>query len=585
MNTTRETPAVEENGIGTWAVVERLRCPGLTREGSEFETLRKDLPLLGAVLRYKRGNRHAWLIFVGGTGTGKSTLFNGLCEKNISLTGVERPKTGGPVAYAHKDSAIGRDLPLQETKLSDLDSAEPAQPVSGAPGRLVIRTHEREEWRHLILVDTPDLDSVELANRRMTEDLLRFSDAVIFVSSEEKYADEIPNAVLARIVKSEKSFFFLLNKVRHRTSGTEVIQTLRLSGISLPGERTWLIPYITPPAPERIIALPAFQEFRNLLLESTSGERFRLHREKELAFLRNELRQGAGRMMVLLLQEDQAAQTWLKRLEEIGNTVSAELTEALRRKYMQESRDYLGEKVRTLFARYDVLAAPRRVIRQILLTPFRMMGLGKETGPRFSREKLAQIRKGADYRPVSRAVEKLHIRVLQELSPADRSAPLFAALREEGLALKDGEILEALDHAFEELDSWLEKTFEDLARGIPAAKKWGIYSTSVLWGIMIVSMEVAVGGGFTILDAAIGSALAPFVTKGAVELFAAQEIRRIARELGERYQTALTAPLREQHDRYALCLRALMPPPEAMAELEILHAGLLREEVRGPTRK
>jgi hypothetical protein len=85
-------------------------------------------------------------------------------------------------------------------------------------------------------------------------------------------------------------------------------------------------------------------------------------------------------------------------------------------------------------------------------------------------------------------------------------------------------------------------------------------------------MEVAVGGGFSILDAAIDSALAPFVTRGVVEVFAAQEIRRIARELGERYQETVTVPIREQRDRYAGCLRAHMAPEEAMAGLRALEA-------------
>jgi GTPase SAR1 family protein len=556
-------------------VVEDLRCPGLTAEASEFAFLKEELPRLTALLRYKRTKPIAWLVFVGGTGTGKSTLFNALCEKPISLAGVERPKTGGPVAYAHEDSSIADDFPLKDINLLRVTRGNtPLQPVSGKVGHLVTLAHGREEWRNLILVDTPDLDSVEMVNRRVAGDLLRLSDGIIFVSSEEKYADEVPNSVLARMLKSGKPCFFLLNKVRDHVSGTEVIQTLKGFGISLPERRTWLIPFINSPTPEKVRAEASFQEFREHLLSSMSGEGFRTNRQGELQALFSELRQDTGRMLDLLLRENRASESWLKRLEEIRHTLAAELTETLKRHYMQESRNYLGEKVRGLFAKYDVLAGPRRLIRGILLTPFRILGLGKETRPEFSRETLARIRKAADYGPVLRAVERFHIRVLQELSPADRTSPLFIALREEELTLDKEEILSSLGHAFEELDSWLEETFEELARGIPATKKWGIYTTSILWGILIISMEVAVGGGFSILDAAIDSALAPFVTRGAVEMFAAQEIRKIARELGDRYQKALTTPLREQHDRFAHCLRSLLVPPEAMAGLEKIHMGM-----------
>lgn len=558
-----------------WHILEDLQCPGLAIEAAQFEILKRELPKTAAVFNYKRMKQDAWLVFAGGTGTGKSTLFNGLCESPLSLTGVERPKTGGPVAYVHKDSSMEEDFPLEGIRIiRESGSMTSPQPSSGMVDHLIVLGHEREEWRHLFLVDTPDLDSVELSNRRITEDLLRLSDAVVFVSSEEKYADEVPNAVLGRILKSGKPCFFILNKVRDRGSGSDVIQTLKGFGIFLQEDQLTFIPYIPSPAPEKVKADRSFQEFRSRLLSSMQGKRFRSHRERDLTGLFSELRQETGRMISLLSQEEKASREWLSRLNEMRESLSAELTETLKEQYLRESRQNLGGKVRALFARYDVLAGPRRLIREIVLTPFRMFGLGKKAPSEFSKDALEKVRREADYAPVLRTVEKFHIRVLKELSPADRASPLFHALRNEDLSLTHEETMSLLGHAFEKLDSWLEKTFDDLARGIPATKKWGIYTTSILWGMLIISMEVAVGGGFSILDAAIGSALAPFVTRGAVELFAAQEIRKIARELGEQYRQALTAPIQEQHDRYVRCLRSLVSAPEAVAGLETLHAGI-----------
>jgi GTPase SAR1 family protein len=570
-----KTPAQNDAPNWDWRFLGNLQCPGLVIDYAQFETLKGELPKTAAVLNYKRINQDAWVTFVGGTGTGKSTLFNGLCESSLSLAGVERPKTGGPVAYVHKDSSIEEEFPLEGIRIIKESLVKlPPQPSSGMVGHLIALGHERQEWRHLILVDTPDLDSVELSNRRMTEDLLRLSDAVVFVSSEEKYADEVPNAVLGRILRSEKPCFFILNKVRDRDSGSDLIRVLEGFGISLQENRLYPVPYIPSPLPEKLQAEQSFQEFRGHLLSAVKGKPFRTHREKDLNGLLNELREGTGRMISLLAQEESASRAWLSRLTEIRESISMELTETLQNRYMQESRQQLGEKVRALFAKYDVLAGPRRLIREIVLTPLRMVGLGKQTRPQFSKEDLQKIRREADYNPVLRAVEKFHIRVLKELSPADGDSPLFHALRKEDLSLTREEVMGLLAQAFERLDSWLEKTFEDLARGIPATKKWGIYTTSVLWGMLIISMEVAVGGGFSIVDAAIDSALAPFVTRGAVELFAAQEIRKIARELGEQYRQALTAPLQEQHDSYVRCLRSVMAAPEAAAGLKTFHAGI-----------
>ena len=124
------------------------------------------------------------------------------------------------------------------------------------------------------------------------------------------------------------------------------------------------------------------------------------------------------------------------------------------------------------------------------------------------------------------------------------------------------------------LDSWLKKTFDDLARSFPASKKWGIYTASLLWGVLILSFEAAVGGGFSIVDAALDSALAPFVTKGTVELFAFYEIRKIARELAERYRNGLLSLIRRQEDRYRAAVESLVTPAETLKELERLRREL-----------
>ena len=128
--------------------------------------------------------------------------------------------------------------------------------------------------------------------------------------------------------------------------------------------------------------------------------------------------------------------------------------------------------------------------------------------------------------------------------------------------------------AWEEQDqmaAWLEETFNKLSQGIPKTKEWGIYSTSILWGILILSFETVVGGGFTVVDAALDTALAPFVTKGAVELFAYHEIQKVAKELAKRYQEGLISVVRQQRDRYEHCIKAQITPLE---DLEALRSSL-----------
>jgi hypothetical protein len=95
----------------------------------------------------------------------------------------------------------------------------------------------------------------------------------------------------------------------------------------------------------------------------------------------------------------------------------------------------------------------------------------------------------------------------------------------------------------------------------------GIYSTSILWGGLIIALETAIGGGISLLEAVLDTAVAPFVTKGAVDLFAYHELQKIVRDLGEHYQEALTVSLRRQYERYLEGLRELMVSPHMLQEL------------------
>ncbi|MGD8512544.1 MAG: hypothetical protein PVG85_01225, partial [Deltaproteobacteria bacterium] len=164
--------------------------------------------------------------------------------------------------------------------------------------------------------------------------------------------------------------------------------------------------------------------------------------------------------------------------------------------------------------------------------------------------------------------------VLEKLSPSDSGSPLFKALRQTGVVLSDGEIKERILKEQGQLDTWLEERFQKLSRGIKKHKKWGIYSTSVLWGVLIICFEIVVGGGFSILDAALDSALAPFVTKGAVELFAHHEIQKTARQLAKRYQEGLLSTVRHQRDLYEHCLQSLLTSTKTVESLKALDVDL-----------
>ncbi|MBN1105822.1 MAG: 50S ribosome-binding GTPase [Deltaproteobacteria bacterium] len=566
---TKSRISMDDIAVQDWTFLQNVRCPGLTADIAEIERLKREIPRTARLHLYKTRTLCLWAAFIGGTGTGKSTLFNALCNQSLSATGVERPKTGGPIVFAHRNCLMEGGFPLDEPEPSR-QSTEGADfaPVSGTPGRLLILEHGSLDLGGLVLVDTPDLDSVETVNRQSARDLCRIADVVVFVTSEEKYADEIPNAFLARMLEEGKTCFFLLNKAQHPTSESEVRQVLEGHGIRLDRAVLWIIPFVRSPGPEEISRAPRFLDFRDRLLSETRSPRLKEIRDREISNLVRAMERGTAGLAEMLARENESASDWLDRLRTLHERSASELLEGMKNRFASGNRDDLNRKIRSLFTRYDVLAGPRRFIRSLLLTPFRLLGLVGSGRDPSSGEALEKVRQQLDLTPVLRNMERFHVRVLQDLSPPDPSSPLSQALRRPETALDRGEIQQRLWNAHEATETWLKETFHELSRGLPLTKRWGIYTTSALWGVMIVSFEVIVGGGFSVLDAALDSALAPFVTKGAVELFASREIRKIARELARRHQEGILSVLAEQHDRYRRCLQSLMTPDEVLKKLE-----------------
>jgi GTPase SAR1 family protein len=573
MNSTGKTEVKKRKSIRTeWPLSRKIKCPGLTSGTNEIIGLTKELPKKLAIFSYKQSVPYLWLVFVGGTGTGKSTLFNAFCGMPLSSTGVERPKTCGPIAFAHRDCPIEKGFPFSAIQIERQPSKKiTPEAATGQPGHFLVLEHDRQEWARLVVVDTPDLDSVEAVNRQITQDLNLLSDGVIFVTSPEKYADEIPFQQLQRIMREKKPCFFIINKAQDELAIQEVTSTLESNGISLRKENMWSIPFAHSNVFQWISEHATFRDFISHLSEKFSVEQTDECLEKLNLRRSADLISQVNRLIKLMEKEELATKKWLGELDVLCQTVSQELIKEQKGRFTAESRSYLQTEIRKLFTKYDVFAKPRKFVKDLFLTPFRLLGFLKKGDRERHRQGLLRVRQKIDLTPVQMSILKFNRLVLEKLSPSDETSPLFAKLREPGLLMSDKEIKRRVWEEQDQMAAWLEETFERLSRGIPMHKEWGIYSTSLLWGILILSFETVVGGGFTVIDAALDAAIAPFVTKGAVELFAYHEIQKVAKELATRYQDGLVSVLNQQRDRYKQCIQTLITP---MEDLKTLRSSL-----------
>jgi hypothetical protein len=137
------------------------------------------------------------VLLLGPTGAGKSSLFNTIAGRAASPTGVLRPTTRTAIVLAHPDDVDA----LREGTLARLD-----------PQRMRIET-DPGIAQGLALVDAPDIDSVEHANRDIADRLVEAADLCLFVTTATRYADRVPWLVLGRVRERGLPLVVVVNRL------------------------------------------------------------------------------------------------------------------------------------------------------------------------------------------------------------------------------------------------------------------------------------------------------------------------------------------------------------------------------------
>jgi energy-coupling factor transporter ATP-binding protein EcfA2 len=180
------------------------RAPGAD-EGTGFgEALLDDAEsvLKRAGERLRLSGNHTVVALAGGTGSGKSTLFNALAGATFSPPGVTRPTTRhahacvwGMQGAAPLLDWLGVQRRHRYARASVLDSGE-------------------SDLDGLILLDLPDHDSVVTASMAAVDRLSKLADMVVWVLDPQKYADAaVHNRYLIPLAGHAAVFTVVLNQV------------------------------------------------------------------------------------------------------------------------------------------------------------------------------------------------------------------------------------------------------------------------------------------------------------------------------------------------------------------------------------
>jgi 50S ribosome-binding GTPase len=177
----------------------------------------------------------------GPNNVGKSTLFNALAGERLSPAHPEGGLTKQCLAVAHPDTASGAGLLALSRRYSVVRvPAGETAPVdmAGPVGRLYLAQPQHLP-AGLVLLDTPDVDSVVASNRERTEALLVTVDVLVFVVSRHTYQNAALVAFLREAVEHGRPWLVLYNEAADRALALRHLDKLTRDVGQPPLHRYW----------------------------------------------------------------------------------------------------------------------------------------------------------------------------------------------------------------------------------------------------------------------------------------------------------------------------------------------------------
>ena len=510
-----------------------LQLPPAVREERAIAELRQRL---GNIRRRLRDGPDAPLrvAFFGPTGAGKSKLFGSLIGDNFSGSGFKRPFTRRSFYYVHSDWK-----PL----------------VAALEGEVSI--HEKPEWQEIILIDTPDFDSVETANRDEAERVFLESDGFLFVADALKYADASTWEYLEKIYDSGKIFAVVLNKV-NSSAVSESFRERFERTLTRDGKKTDFREVVVPEfrIDDKTLIDPSHESMQSLRETATTivggGES---RQQTSATLLRTECDSFCSwsddvraRITSMHTQIEEAKQALATRTESAQRRLDARLSSGLE----PAVRDDVYEDVLKRLEKIDVLSYPRK----LLAMPIN--GIRSLVGGWLSNNDAEPVNEEPAFAdPVSS--ETFHLLEAELIAFADQSRNDIS--NRPGLEnLIDRETFKTLRFDHEELQKlyiehhdrfsqWVAQHAEETASQITGENKAKFVLSQVLFNTVLISSQVAIGG-VSFLDIGTTGVISPMVAKGISMAIGSEKVKEFETRAHEEHQRSLSELLQSGRKRF-----------------------------------
>lgn len=507
---------------------------------------------------------------LGGTGTGKSTIFNSLLSSSVSHVGVRRPCTMTAIILAHEKY---RDALLAAPVIFD-----------GETKQANLTVDSKAELLNAVLIDTPDFDSIATQNRLVAKRFLALGDIVVFVTSQEKYGDLACRRMLEDAHAWGKKIILILNKSTSDTplgEYTDFIRSLRIQ------DELVVIPRL-PGTPTRIEHLDQNPQIRELLCCPPTSPTAIMIKSHEIENLKTKTLEAINDLQVSLHKQTDRVSKINLEIETIAAALSDDLNKKLDAIVSQDVERKMKARLQALLRKYDILFVPRLMLRNAVHSLVGYVSglffsvdksrdrIGDDRHIRF--EDFEGVESVAPLGPLDASVTNLNLKVAEILaSNADYGDLRLIAAKE--VQRFDYKATKSMyEAAFPGLENLLETEFEKIRQGLTRFDEVKLYGSYTLWALLLITFEIVIGGGLTLLDLLLNSVIVPFIPKWLLDLKILDILRSIARRVDAEHRACLGNILFKQAELYTECFSGLVPDQSALSEIENLRLRILQTQ-------
>jgi hypothetical protein len=193
---------------------------------------------------------------------------------------------------------------------------------------------------------------------------------------------------------------------------------------------------------------------------------------------------------------------------------------------------------------------------------------------------LTETRHAARLQPLYSGLSEFNLQVTELVCGAPAHEDLcriFASTVERFSAEKADELYAG---EFPGIEAMLEEEFRKLQGGLSRADEFKLYGSFTAWALIIITAEIVLGGGFTLLDMILNTAVMPFIPKWITHFKILDVLKEIGERIDEAHRKALHKILGLQMQRYLDQIGAVTPAGVGVDEAAALEDAL-REELAG----